>query len=350
MKMLHRSAVLLLCGAALVAPALHGAETATARENNVNVRGQPSLTGEVITRLKQGEAVTVLDEIFLLKPKTGEPAKWAKIAMPANTPVWVATVFLDASNKTVMPKRLNLRAGPGENFSVVGRLEHGVAVKPISVKEDWTEIEQPPGTYAYVAADLLNRPTTPPPEEKPTTATPPPEPKASTPPVLVAALPARAATNSPPPEAPAPAAPAVANSTEPKTTAAIPVVPVILPPAATPSPAVVAAVVAPTVTERPAPIRASEITPVAPPPVPRKRIVRREGFVSDTVSIQAPTPLGLDSLATRAVIDFLQPTTTNTVLKKFKGQRVVVTGEEGIDRRWRKVPVLYVQTIELLPE
>ena len=36
-------------------------------------------------------------------------------------------------------------------------------------------------------------------------------------------------------------------------------------------------------------------------------------------------------------------------LKAFKGRRVVVTGEELIDPRWPKTPVLAVETIELTP-
>jgi hypothetical protein len=36
-------------------------------------------------------------------------------------------------------------------------------------------------------------------------------------------------------------------------------------------------------------------------------------------------------------------------LKKFKGKKVVVTGEELMDTRWPSTPVLEVQTLELAP-
>ena len=39
----------------------------------------------------------------------------------------------------VVPNRLNLRAGPGENYSVLGRLEKGAAVKSIRTIEEWME-------------------------------------------------------------------------------------------------------------------------------------------------------------------------------------------------------------------
>src|SRR5262245_55893043 len=93
---------------------------AVVNKNNVNVSGKAAISSEVITRLKKGDTVTVLEEVTLKKPKTDEPAKWARIALPTNSAVWVHNSFLDPANKTVVPKRLNLRSGPGENYSVVG--------------------------------------------------------------------------------------------------------------------------------------------------------------------------------------------------------------------------------------
>ena len=76
------------------------------------------------------------------KPKAGEPAQWAKIAYPAGAHVWVHSSYVD-DNKTVKPKKLNVRTGPGENYSIVGVIEHGTAVKEISAKGKWMEIEAP---------------------------------------------------------------------------------------------------------------------------------------------------------------------------------------------------------------
>src|SRR5438445_5281038 len=106
-------AILLL----LLAASVPASEIATVNQSKVNVRGQPALVGEVITQLNKGDQVNFLEEISLEKPKAGEPAKWAKIKMPANTPVWVFASFIDPATKTVAARRLNLRAGPGENYS-----------------------------------------------------------------------------------------------------------------------------------------------------------------------------------------------------------------------------------------
>lgn len=72
-----------------VFPMLRAAETATVTEHKINVRGQPALVGEVITQLQKGDTVTVLENVKVEKPKAGEPTNWAKIKLPANTPVWV---------------------------------------------------------------------------------------------------------------------------------------------------------------------------------------------------------------------------------------------------------------------
>ena len=77
--------------------------------------------------------------------------------MPASAHVWVHTTFIDATNKTVLPKKLNLRAGPGENYSVLGVVERGTAVNEISTKGDWTQIEPPTNAYAFIAAMYLKQ-------------------------------------------------------------------------------------------------------------------------------------------------------------------------------------------------
>ena len=125
--------------------------------NNLNVRGQAGLKGEVIAHLNQGDVVTVISQLNLDKHATGEPAQWAKIALPASTHVWVNTKYIDAANKTVSAKKLNLRAGPGENFSVLGVVEQGTAVNVINTKGAWSEIEPPSSAYAFVAAMYLKQ-------------------------------------------------------------------------------------------------------------------------------------------------------------------------------------------------
>ncbi len=269
-------------------------------QRNVNVRGQPSFIGEVITKLHKGETVKLLEEITLGKTKQDEPSQWFRIAMPSNTPVWVNASFLDQAGKTVVPKRLKVRAGPGENFSVVGFLKKGDVVKEIRTVSEWSEIETPPDTYAFVAADLIER----------TPAAPIITPPAVVAPEVVAVPPTQ--VNAPPPAVEAPA-----------TT-----------PPATPPPA---ENVTPTV------------VPATPPPVEEplpKRIVTREGIVRRSINIQTPSYFALENPETRKIINYLYNPQPGFTLKSWIGMNVVVTGEESIDKRWPNTPVIEIETID----
>jgi uncharacterized protein YgiM (DUF1202 family) len=92
---------------------------AVCEANNVNVRGQAKLKSEVVTHLTKGQQVTVLEEVQLKNSGPDEPSAWAKILLPTNATVWLNTSFIDPANKTVKPKKLNVRSGPGENYSVL---------------------------------------------------------------------------------------------------------------------------------------------------------------------------------------------------------------------------------------
>src|SRR5688500_16610137 len=64
-------------------------ERAVVSDNRVNVRAQAKLYSEVVTQLKKGDQVTVLERLSVQNPKPGEPTNWAKIKLPPNTTVWV---------------------------------------------------------------------------------------------------------------------------------------------------------------------------------------------------------------------------------------------------------------------
>src|SRR5947207_8977866 len=132
-------------------------QSAVVKKDRVNVRAQASQGSEVVTQLKKGETVTVIEEVTPKKHKRGEPAKWAKVRLPPNTPVWLFAPYVETTNHTVNIKRLNLRAGPGENFSVIGRLDRGTEVKEIRMEGNWMEVEAPANAYAFVAADMLEK-------------------------------------------------------------------------------------------------------------------------------------------------------------------------------------------------
>jgi len=276
--------------------------------HRVNVRGQAKLKSEVLTRLTNGEPVTVLEEIELKRSGAQEPSAWAKIRLPGHAHTWVHATYIDA-NKTVTANKLNIRGGPGENYSILGQLMRGETVNEIQTKGRWIEIEPPTNAYAFVAAEYLS-------QEAPALAMA--EPGAA------AAAPAEAE--------PAPAPTSVAE--EPEVAAA-----------AAETPATAMAVM----TNEMASAEAGEAEaapPVEEPPPPR--IVQRQGIVRYTTSIQAPTTFELISPDTHRPLDYLYTTSTNLDLNRYKGLHIIVTGEEGLDERWRNTPIITIQRIQVV--
>jgi uncharacterized protein YgiM (DUF1202 family) len=370
---------------------------AVVNDNRVNVRGQATLNSEVITQLKKGEKVAILEEIAVAKPKKGEPAKWYRIALPANTPVWVNAGFV--KDNTVASAKLNVRTGPGENFSVIARLEKGATVKEIRTVGDWKEIEAPANASAFVAADLLQR------QEAASDKAVLAETKPAAPAPAVASRPkqgksAPKAAPSVPATVPAPApVETVKVESPPAPVTASPDVTAKRAPSPTPKPAEVAAAPVAPAPEPARPIVSEPIvTPVAstPPPEPEKkgffsrvfgkssktnatetakskpaakvakakaatpapvvdtepapvRVVTREGIVRRSFNVQTPSYYALESTDSGKIINYLFTTNTNLPWGALKDRTVTVTGQEAIDKRWPNTPVLTIETLNTLP-
>jgi uncharacterized protein YraI len=313
-------AILFLAGALLAASAAE--QTAVVTGDRVNVRGRPSLVGEVVTQLNRGEQVAVLEVIPVTNPQPGEPARWMRIRLPANTPVWVFAPYIDPDERTSKVSRLNLRAGPGENFSVLGRIERGTPVREIRVVNNWMEIEAVETAHAFVAADFLElHASTAPPEtsEAPEFAAVPTPPGAGLPQAV-------------PPDEEEPAPTPVEIDTEDPFAAA---------PGTGPAPTEPAPIEVPMVTQ--------PMEEALPPEQLPRRVVSREGRVIISRSIQAPTEYALESLQTRRTINYIHSEDLGVNLKVYAGRKVIVTGEELIDRRWTNTPIVEVESIRLIP-
>ena len=370
-----------------------GEESAVVNASKINVRGQPTLNSEVVTQLEKGDKVTIIEVIPDSDAKKNEPANWAKIKLPENTPVWLFAPFVKDGEVNV--NRLNLRAGPGERYSVVGRVERGTKVKTIRTVESWMEIEAPENAYAFVGLSLLDRKdgtsaataaanpkTTPSTTTK--TAIPPavskagpvtntttaqPRVQTSSPGTGALALPGtRPVTNAEPSlpatspgtttaAVPTPGSERPRTSTSPTTaqpslpsdTRQAKAAPVTPPATTTASP-----VTTPTTTAKTAtpPAQLPELGAPEEEPEPKelpKRVVRREGFVRPTRSIQAPTPFALVSPNSGKSINYLYGDEIGLNLGEFRDMKVIVTGEEGIDERWPNTPVLKIETIDTAP-
>ncbi len=318
--------VLAWCLTGAVAPA--GAQNeARVRADRVNVRSRPSLKGgEVITQLSRGQRVLVFEE-GLPALFEGEPVtEWVRIELPAGTHVWVSAEYVDPVTNEVSTRLLNVRAGPSEDFAVLGRVVHGAKLSVLGSTNGWLKILAPRGLSGFVAAHLL--------DPVPPAITPAPEP----PPAAPAAEVTPAEKVSEPVPGPSP-------STAPPAPEPSPVPPPSPPP---PGPAAGPETQPEPMATAIEPVRPPLETPgsvTAPASSPR-RVVQREGVVRRTWSIQAPTPFELRATDTGRRLNYLWIEAPEPELRRFHGQRVRVTGEEYLEPGWA-TPLLRVEQIRL---
>jgi len=278
---------------------------ATVNATHVNVRGRSTILSETLSQLNKGDTVMVIEQVQNKWAKGDDMKQWAHITYPSNAPVWIFSAFVDA-NKVVTKPKLNLRGGPGENYSVVGQLTKGATVTEISTKGEWMQIQPTPGCSAFVAAIFLKQD-----------------------PTAIAAI-----------------EPAIPS----------------LPPASTnvitemdPLAAQVADAAITNAAMAELNAFAAEMggTNAAPPeieePLP-PRVVMREGIVNNATSIQAPSVYGLSGMDTGRTINYLHTTSTNVNLFRYVGRHVIVTGEESLDERWPNTPVLTLQRIQVVDD
>ena len=97
-------------------------------------------------------------------------------------------------------------------------------------------------------------------------------------------------------------------------------------------------------TPPPTPAPSEPVVEEPPPP----RIVEREGIVRGMTSIQASSRFVLVSPQNGRDIDYLYTKAKDLDLRRYKGLRIIVTGEESLDERWGNTPVITIQKIQVL--
>ena len=341
--------------------------------DRVNVRARASLLGERVTQLRKGDKVSVLAKVSVAPPRKNEPADWLRIVMPAAGQTWVYLGFVEEGKVTA--KKLNVRAGGGERFSIVGRLAKDDAVKEKRTAGDWIEIEHPAGAHAYIATKFVElgqaaeetKPEETPkakladvteteepketPEAKPDTAevteaTEPAETKAE--PEAVAKAKGEPETIPEPGDMPDPPEPevVVVDAAEASETQK--------PPMGNPEDAEEAK-------PEPAPAVTDTKLPVPPP-----RIVTREGKIKRRFFRSPKAPSRFELLDDNGrTINYLyssdsgplktadggdgEPITFERLMSMLRNRRVVLTGIEAVDPRWPALPLLDVRTLKTIP-
>ena len=338
-------------------------ETGTVSADRVNVRARASLIGERVAHLRKGDRVTVLAKVTVAPPRKGEPANWLKIAMPTAGQTWVHMSFIKESKVTA--KRLNVRAGGSERFSIIGRLTKGDTVKEKRTAGDWIEIEHPAGAHAYIAAKFIElgqaaeeakpEKTS---EAKPTEETETEESK-ETPEAKPAAEEAKepVEANGKPEES--------NETTEPGDMPEPPAPELVVVDAPESGDAQKPSMGNPEDAEetKPEPTTAVDDTKL---PVPPPRIVTREGNIKRRFFRSPKAPSRFELINDNGLtINYLyssdsgplksakgedgEPITFKHLMNMLRNRRVILTGIEAVDPRWPSLPLLDVRTLKTLP-
>jgi N-acetylmuramoyl-L-alanine amidase len=130
------------------------AVTATVAASAVNLRGQPTTQGELLSTLAQGTSLRVLE-------KRGD---WYQVKTPDGKIGWVAGWLIDVKEAavprdayvTILNPDTNLRSGPGTSYDIVGRVQAGERYQVVKQEDDWFQIRLQDGSTGYVAGWLVN--------------------------------------------------------------------------------------------------------------------------------------------------------------------------------------------------
>ena len=69
--------------------------------------------------------------------------------------MFVFAPYIDVGTQRVKVSRLNLRGGPGENYSILGRILRETQVQEVQTTASWMEIQAPTNAYAFMSTDYL---------------------------------------------------------------------------------------------------------------------------------------------------------------------------------------------------
>ncbi len=167
-RLTHISLILLIL--LLLLPSVAVAQSSTGVVSpgvTLNVRSGPGTGNSVIGRLPAGSSVIILE-----KDASGA---WYKVTSSAfSGEGWVSASYISAggaapaaaasaapastgsSTATIRGTRINVRSGPGTNYSVIGSLTAGTNVQVANTSGGWLQINLPSGGQGYVLASLTS--------------------------------------------------------------------------------------------------------------------------------------------------------------------------------------------------
>ena len=136
-------AVVLTAAQAVAADATPPFEAQVTRKE-ANVRAGSSIGSEALATLSRGSHVSVISE----------HAGWYRIRLPQSARCYVAAQYVNAGG-LLTGNHINVRAGAGRQFSILGQLRRGDHVRVLEQQGEWARVEPPPALSGWIRADLV---------------------------------------------------------------------------------------------------------------------------------------------------------------------------------------------------
>lgn len=128
----------------------YGAESAAftrvkVLKNNSNLRAKALVTSEVVGQVSENEILTA---------KTMNK-DWVEVAAPTNVDLWVLGDYVKDGEINCRQK-VNVRAGAGINFNIVGQLSQGEKIDVRGTLAEWVKIAPPPSCSLWISRALVS--------------------------------------------------------------------------------------------------------------------------------------------------------------------------------------------------
>lgn len=119
-------------------------KTGFIKNNGAQILAGDNINFETLCKLKESDPVKI----------TGKRYSWYKIILPKYAYLYIAKDLVipekDVKTGAVAGVNVNLRAGPGGNYSVVSQISKPEKVKIISDTGEWFKIEPPENTTGWI--------------------------------------------------------------------------------------------------------------------------------------------------------------------------------------------------------
>ena len=114
-------------------------------KNNCNLRAKALVTSEVVGQVSENDilAAKMIDK------------EWVEVVPPANVDLWVLGDYVK-DGVINCSQKVNVRAGAGINFNIVGQLPQGEKVEVRGTHAEWVKIAPSPACSLWISRSLVS--------------------------------------------------------------------------------------------------------------------------------------------------------------------------------------------------